>query len=806
MIEVLFSILLGVLGAYCASAGFAGFFDIPYSPAILLTSIILLTAVLRLAREYLPKIAFLLRICTVLTAAIVLLRHTEAVSVGLRAVVRALKASDEGTAFRWLNYSSSIAGTWHEPDCVRLLADAAAVAVVVLLDYADHLLKKYRMGILCFLLRFAATFPLLECGLYVGLETASWAVFGLTVFWIAALVQAGIAGTEERRRRADRQVRYSARTAGALTAMLLASVTAAGVLLGTAGYSRSTEMRQLRSQMIRRMHNFSLRDVTGMLGNWQSKHGLNITGDTLDISSADRLDFTGETALTATVGGGRISNVYYLRGRVRSEYTGKGWGLPTSAYWANSGLFREMTAQGHPPQTMFLSDHIDEIRMPNGKIPAVRCSITAMGEESVNYLPYESICGEDARYRYDTDIELGSTKEYAFWLVRSAVPDWRVLSSDSAPSEDSLVQEYEAFVRNNYLRVPDTAAIRRVREQVEPILPPESASLIEKLTTIRSYLASLCTYTTEPGKMPEGSDVVEYFLTESHKGFCVHFASSAVLMCRMSGIPARYCQGYVLVPSNAVEQTDEITEYAIPDSQAHAWAEVYVQGYGWMPYEFTKGMLSEWSVNEPPAVTSEPPVTEPAQTTATVPEGTLTTISAAQTTVAVTSASQSSAAVTTSSAAGAGGNGSGALAVLRVLATVVLIGIVFVGLLWLWAIWHRRTVAARRHAMRGKDPNAAANASYRFLMQLLKMQGITPGRQSHEEFALYAEEKCPLLKAGAMQNAVAVEQAVLFGNTVIPAQDAAMLCETAEQLAEALCQESGTLRRFVLRYIRHIVT
>ena len=71
-----------------------------------------------------------------------------------------------------------------------------------------------------------------------------------------------------------------------------------------------------------------------------------------------------------------------------------------------------------------------------------------------------------------------------------------------------------------------------------------------------------------------------WFLTESHRGYCMHFASAAVLLLRSMGVPARYVSGFVAdVPASG--------RVNVPDSAAHAWVEVYIDGYGWEPVEVT---------------------------------------------------------------------------------------------------------------------------------------------------------------------------------------------------------------------------
>ena len=59
------------------------------------------------------------------------------------------------------------------------------------------------------------------------------------------------------------------------------------------------------------------------------------------------------------------------------------------------------------------------------------------------------------------------------------------------------------------------------------------------------YLAAVAEYDPSTPAAPEGEDFVAWFLTESHRGYCMHFASAAVLLLRSMGVPARYVSGFV---------------------------------------------------------------------------------------------------------------------------------------------------------------------------------------------------------------------------------------------------------------------
>ena len=57
----------------------------------------------------------------------------------------------------------------------------------------------------------------------------------------------------------------------------------------------------------------------------------------------------------------------------------------------------------------------------------------------------------------------------------------------------------------------------------------------------------------------------------------------------MKGIPARYVAGYAVLPSAFKLNEEGEYEAVVTGASAHAWAEAYVQGIGWIPVETTPG-------------------------------------------------------------------------------------------------------------------------------------------------------------------------------------------------------------------------
>ena len=120
----------------------------------------------------------------------------------------------------------------------------------------------------------------------------------------------------------------------------------------------------------------------------------------------------------------------------------------------------------------------------------------------------------------------------------------------------------------------------------------------QRLKAIEKALQSMH-YTAEPGAIPQSvkapEEYLDYFLLESRKGYCAHFATAFVLLARAEGLPARYVEGF-RVPFN------ESRNFRVYNSMAHAWAEVYLEGVGWVTFEPTPGYgdyaYSGWLVQE----------------------------------------------------------------------------------------------------------------------------------------------------------------------------------------------------------------
>lgn len=114
-------------------------------------------------------------------------------------------------------------------------------------------------------------------------------------------------------------------------------------------------------------------------------------------------------------------------------------------------------------------------------------------------------------------------------------------------------------------------------------------SVYHSLVDVSAFLKGNAAYNLDVSNTPRGEDFIEYFLFESREGYCAHYASSAVMILRYLGIPARYATGYSVPSGDFKQNTDGSYSAVVLDKQAHAWAEIYLDGIGWIPVEMTGG-------------------------------------------------------------------------------------------------------------------------------------------------------------------------------------------------------------------------
>jgi len=109
-------------------------------------------------------------------------------------------------------------------------------------------------------------------------------------------------------------------------------------------------------------------------------------------------------------------------------------------------------------------------------------------------------------------------------------------------------------------------------------LAPRSGNAREMLDATTHHLQTHYQYSLSPGPFRPDGDPLAEFLFEKKKAYCEYFASAAVVLLRLQGVPARYVKGLSVGP-----QTDMGGGlHVVRESDAHAWVEAWIPGDGWV--------------------------------------------------------------------------------------------------------------------------------------------------------------------------------------------------------------------------------
>jgi len=96
-------------------------------------------------------------------------------------------------------------------------------------------------------------------------------------------------------------------------------------------------------------------------------------------------------------------------------------------------------------------------------------------------------------------------------------------------------------------------------------------------------------YSLTPGRYGEGTPhLIDEFWFDRRIGFCEHFAASFVVVLRAMGVPARVVTGY-----QGVDALPQDGYLVVRNSQAHAWAEYWTPGRGWLRVDPTAAVAPE---------------------------------------------------------------------------------------------------------------------------------------------------------------------------------------------------------------------
>ncbi|MES2251980.1 MAG: DUF3488 and transglutaminase-like domain-containing protein [Pseudomonadota bacterium] len=263
----------------------------------------------------------------------------------------------------------------------------------------------------------------------------------------------------------------------------------------------------------------------------------------------------------------------YFRGPVLAQFDGREWtALPT---WARSGqAIPNLRTRGEP----------------------VRYEVTLEASQR----PWLLTLDAAPRAPEVPGYEVTGTPDLQ-WFVNRPITDLVRYRAESHPQFQSGPLTRTGGRLQPYLALPTgsnprTAALA-AQMRADPALAGADANAFVQAALQRLRTGGY-TYTLEPGVY--GNETADEFWFDRKEGFCEHIASAFVVLMRHLQIPARIVTGYQGGELNNVDNY-----WVVRQSDAHAWAEVWQEGAGWVRVDPT-GSVAPGRIGQFQRLTPQP--------------------------------------------------------------------------------------------------------------------------------------------------------------------------------------------------------
>lgn len=282
----------------------------------------------------------------------------------------------------------------------------------------------------------------------------------------------------------------------------------------------------------------------------------------------------------------------YLRGQIYETYEGTAW-LPLNT--ENQAEYESLFYWLHQSDFFGQSQIGMASAFTTQEAPAEMTIENLSACSAHGYYPYALYSGDVLGADIIGDTQLPGTDTLLY--LPGSVPEWYGVQHAlaSAQGRNNIAQylisedAYEAYITKMDLQLTNESW-SVLNRQLGEDESPKTLSQIREF--IRTYLADTLVYDEEVKTLSGGSDFLQYTLEKSGSGYSVHYATAATLMLRYFGVPARYVEGYFLSAAEAASYKSG-QPIILTEEHAHAWAEYYLPGVGFIPFEVTPGYIDD---------------------------------------------------------------------------------------------------------------------------------------------------------------------------------------------------------------------
>ena len=186
--------------------------------------------------------------------------------------------------------------------------------------------------------------------------------------------------------------------------------------------------------------------------------------------------------------------------------------------------------------------------------------------------------------------------------VRLAGLSYTVTSLDEAPPAQALnnAPPPPAGIAGHYLEVP--ASYDPLRALAQSVVREAGAkTAFQMALALQDWLSGgTFTYTLNAPTVADAAGL-RNFLTVTRRGYCQQFSFAMAVLARLLGIPSRVAYGFTAGTASYGGT------WLVTTHDAHAWPELYFQGFGWLRFEPTPqgGAAGQGTANAP-SYTLEP--------------------------------------------------------------------------------------------------------------------------------------------------------------------------------------------------------
>ncbi|HDW8003792.1 DUF4129 domain-containing protein [Bacillus sp. BF2-3] len=294
----------------------------------------------------------------------------------------------------------------------------------------------------------------------------------------------------------------------------------------------------------------------------------------------------------------RTQNKHYWRVETKDFYTGKGWEIsenPKKISFKNKNDVVSWYEQNTKTETTEATITMQK-SYPHLTYPAGLVSVEASSDVSYSVDPFS-----EKIYTMNED---SSTTLHSY-KVTYEIPEFSIENLKAVKTNEG--QETNPYFMTKYTQLPESLP-QRVKD-LAVNLTNDKDNRYDKVLAIENYFTdNSFTYESTNVLFPAKSqDYVDQFLFDTKSGYCNNFSTSMIVLLRSAGIPARWVKGYTEgTLDNTLASAEGADVYTITNDNAHSWVEVYFPGYGWIPFEPTKGFTNPYNfINNTPAPISQ---------------------------------------------------------------------------------------------------------------------------------------------------------------------------------------------------------